>query len=82
MTHEELKLMVYEVIQNIANKSDTLIQADTQLGAEGLGIDSVDFLEIVLELERRTGITIRDEQLTADTLATAGNIIRLLEKSC
>lgn len=81
MNHEELKLTVYEVIRGVIDNFNVEIQTDTPLGAEGLGIDSVGFLEIVLELERLTGITIRDEHLTAESLATAGRLIRLLEKS-
>ncbi|MFZ4462643.1 MAG: acyl carrier protein [Bacteroidales bacterium] len=81
MNRAELKQTVYKVIRDIVDNPDAVIQDNTFLGSEGLGIDSVGFLEIVLELESRTGISIRDEQLTAESLATAGSLIGLLEKS-
>jgi acyl carrier protein len=34
----------------------------TPLVGEGLGLDSIDLLEIVLELERSFGVKIRDQQ--------------------
>ena len=46
------------------------IQPDTPLGSNGLGIDSIGCLDLVLELERQTGIRLRDETLTAESLAT------------
>jgi acyl carrier protein len=38
------------------------------LFGEGLGLDSIDVLEIVLELERSFGVQIRDEQTGAEAL--------------
>lgn len=51
---------------------------ETRLGAEGAGIDSVGCLEIILELEARTSIAIRDESLTAESLATIGSLVEYL----
>jgi acyl carrier protein len=34
----------------------------TSLYAEGLGLDSIDVLELVLEMERRFGVSITDEE--------------------
>jgi acyl carrier protein len=35
---------------------------DTPLFGEGLGLDSIDVLELVLEVERQFGVSITDEQ--------------------
>jgi len=35
---------------------------DTPLFDEGLGLDSIDVLELVLEVERQFGVSITDEQ--------------------
>lgn len=40
----------------------------TPLFGEGLGLDSIDVLEIVLELERSFGVQIRDEQTGSEVL--------------
>jgi acyl carrier protein len=51
---------------------------ETPLGPEGVGLDSVGCLEIILELEARTSIVIRDESLTAESLATIGSLVDYL----
>lgn len=42
-----------------------------------LGIDSLDSVELVLELETHFDVRIEDEEIT--TLATVGDIVKLLE---
>lgn len=72
---------VSAVIREQIAAPDAVITPDTPLGADGLGIDSVGCLELVLELERRTGLALRDEHLTAEALATPGGLVRLLEQA-
>jgi acyl carrier protein len=40
----------------------------TPLIGDGLGLDSIDVLEIVLELERSFGVKIRDQQTGSEAL--------------
>jgi acyl carrier protein len=47
---------------------------DTPLFGEGLGLDSIDVLELVLELERSFGVQIRDEQTGAEVLRSVDTI--------
>lgn len=72
---------VSAVIREQLATPDAVITPDTPLGADGLGIDSVGCLELVLELERRTGLALRDEHLTAEALATPAGLVRLLEQA-
>ncbi len=72
---------VAAVIREQLTAPDAVITPDTPLGADGLGIDSVGCLELVLELERRTGLALRDEHLTAEALATPAGLVRLLEQA-
>ena len=46
----------------------------TPLFGEGLGLDSIDVLELVLELERSFGVQIRDEQTGAEVLRSVDTI--------
>jgi acyl carrier protein len=46
----------------------------TPLFEEGLGLDSIDVLELVLELERSFGVQIRDEQTAVDVLRSIDTI--------
>jgi acyl carrier protein len=81
MNQAELAETVFAVIRDQAATPEMEIRPDTPLGPDGLGIDSVGCLEIVLELERRTGRPLRDENLTAESLATPAGLIRLLEQA-
>ena len=47
---------------------------DTPLFGEGLGLDSIDVLELVLELERSFGVTIGDEQTGMKVLRSVDTI--------
>ena len=57
----------------------TEIEDDTPLFGEGLGLDSIDVLELVLELERSFGVTIADEQTGAKVLRTVNTIAAYVE---
>lgn len=50
------------------------IADDTPLFGEGLGLDSIDVLELVLELERSFGVQIRDEQTGKEVLRSVDTI--------
>ena len=53
----------------------TEIGDDTPLFfAEGLGLDSIDVLELVLELERSFGVAIRDEETGMVALKSVNTI--------
>jgi acyl carrier protein len=57
------------------------IQDDMPLFDEGLGLDSIDALEIVLELQRTFNVEITDEQLGKRVLRSVGTIVRYIETS-
>jgi acyl carrier protein len=52
---------------------------DVPLFGEGLGLDSIDVLELVLELERSFGVSIRDEETGARVLRTVNTIAEYVE---
>lgn len=51
---------------------------DTPLFGEGLGLDSIDVLELVLELERTFGVAITDEATGARVLRTVTSIAEFI----
>ncbi|MBM4020991.1 MAG: acyl carrier protein [Planctomycetes bacterium] len=81
MEREPLARVVLEVVRAQAPVSTAVVDEDSPLGPGGLGIDSIGCLELVLELERRTGIALRDESLTAETFATPRNLIDHLARA-
>jgi acyl carrier protein len=50
----------------------------TPLFGEGLGLDSIDVLELVLELERSFGVTIGDEQTGMQVLRSVDTIAEFI----
>ena len=52
---------------------------DVPLFGEGLGLDSIDVLELVLELERSFGVSVSDEATGARVLRTVNTIAEFVE---
>ena len=50
------------------------IEDGVSLFGEGLGLDSIDVLELVLEIERTFGVSISDEQTGAKVLRSVNSI--------
>ena len=57
------------------------ITDDVPLFGEGLGLDSIDVLELVLELERSFDVKITDEQLARRALRSVNTIVQLIEQT-
>jgi acyl carrier protein len=53
---------------------------DTPLFGEGLGLDSIDVLELVLELERSFGVVIGDERTGMEVLRSVDTIAAFILK--
>ena len=54
------------------------IQDDMPLFDKGLGLDSIDALEIVLELQRSFGVEISDEQVGKRVLRNVRTIVEFI----
>ena len=57
------------------------IQDDMPLFGEGLGLDSIDVLEIVLEMQRTFGVEITDEHVGKRVLRSVNTIAEFIEAS-
>jgi acyl carrier protein len=56
------------------------ISDDIALFGEGLGLDSIDALELVLAIERRFGVVIGDEQTAKRVLRSVNTIAEFIEE--
>jgi acyl carrier protein len=56
------------------------IADDIPLFREGLGLDSIDALELVLEIERQFGVTIGDEHLGKRVLRSVDSIAEFIQE--
>jgi acyl carrier protein len=55
------------------------IADDIQLFGEGLGLDSIDALELVLEIERTFGVAIGDEHMGKQVLHSVNSIASFID---
>ena len=70
---DELKRMIVDSVQ-IHHIPLSDIHEDTTLFQEGLGLDSVDILEVVVAVERKFGIKIKDAKSGQQIFKTIGTI--------
>lgn len=61
--HDELKSLIVEtlVLEDVTAED---IETDMALFGDGLGLDSIDSLEIAMVLEERYGVTLEDDPET------------------
>ena len=76
MTDEALRAEIKQAIVRSLRLPITAadIGDDVPLFGEGLGLDSIDVLELVLELERAFGASITDEETGKRVLRTVNTI--------
>jgi acyl carrier protein len=55
--------------------ADASIDEHTGLLGQGVGLDSVEALQLVTAIEERFGLTLEDDELTADRFRTVGSLI-------
>jgi acyl carrier protein len=58
--HAELKKLIVETLA-LEDTTPDEIETDAPLFGEGLGLDSIDALEIAMVLEERYGVTLDDD---------------------
>jgi len=57
------------------------LKADMPLFGDGFGLDSIDALEIVLELQRTFGVVVSDEQVGQRVLRSVQTIADFIESN-
>ena len=56
--------------------NDRLHDFETPLFEGGLELDSISFLDLIIEIEGKLGLRLRSEDLTGDAVQTIGGLIR------
>ena len=82
MTNENLAPRVKElIVRRLKLDIDpTTIQNDAPLFGEGLGLDSIDALELVLGLEQEFGIKVEDEEVGVKAFASVNALVEFIEQ--
>lgn len=73
----EIKKLIIDRLRLEGMKPED-IQDDAPLFGEGLGLDSIDSLELVLGIEQRFGVKIQDEELGQKVLASVNALARFV----
>ena len=76
MTHEEIKQIVLDIITDIAPDEDTTNLDPAISLREQLDLDSMDFLDIVMELRKRHKVEVPQEDYPR--LATLNSCVEYL----
>lgn len=72
-TRQRIKEIIVESL-SLEGMTAEMIGDDTPLWADGLGLDSVDALELVLALEQEYGFRIDSDEIGQETLATVAHL--------
>jgi len=82
MNNENLAPRVKElIVRRLKLDIDpTTIQNDAPLFGEGLGLDSIDALELVLGLEQEFGIKVEDEEVGVKAFASVNALVDFIEQ--
>lgn len=65
MTKAEIRQAVLEILEDIAPDEDISDLDDEKSFREQMELDSMDFLDIVMELRRRYNVSVPEEDYTA-----------------
>ena len=79
-TRERLKSIIIQYL-NLEGMTPDMIEDDAPLFGEGLGLDSVDALELVVALEKEYGIRIEDPESTRDAFQTVTTLAAFVDES-
>ncbi len=77
MTGEDIKEAIVDILSDIAPDEDLTDLKDDVPFADQLELDSMDFLDIVMELRKRYRIQIPEEEYTE--LASMSSTVKYLE---
>jgi acyl carrier protein len=82
MTKEELRPRVKElIVRRLKLEIDPqTIEDGAPLFGEGLGLDSIDALELVLGLEQEFGIKVEDEEVGVKAFASVDALCDFIER--
>jgi len=67
-------VQVEKILQDFKGEPNTKITMDTRLDA--LGLDSLDTVSLVMEIEDKLGVTI---EMNKETTVTIGDVVKIIE---
>lgn len=77
-TPERIKRLIVSSL-NLEGMSPEMIGDETPLFGEGLGLDSVDALELVVALEKEFGIKIKSQEIGREVFSSVSTLSEFIE---
>ena len=78
VTSEAFKKVLIEYLNLEDITADEIDDTDKLFGDEGLGLDSVDSIELVLAIEKEYGVKINDATLYKHIFASVENLLNYI----
>ena len=75
----QLKILIIESL-NLQGMTPDMIADETPLFGEGMGLDSVDALELAVAVEKKFGIRIADEAAAREAFASIASLSAFVEQ--
>jgi acyl carrier protein len=76
----ELKNLIVDKLR-LEDVTPESIEDEAPLFGDGLGLDSVDALELAMHVEQKYGIRLSDEALAKEAFASVGALARHIQKT-
>ncbi len=77
ISEEEISVIIRDIIQYKLGIEEHRLHVDAHF-QDDLGVDSLDLIELRMEIEKRFNVTITDEEV--ETLTTVGSIITCIKR--
>lgn len=77
-TPDRIKRLIVESL-NLEGMSPEMIEDEAPLFGEGLGLDSVDALELVVALEKEFGIKIKSQEIGREVFSSVSTLSQFIE---
>jgi acyl carrier protein len=81
ITSEEFKRILIQYLNLEDITPDEIDDTDRLFGDEGLGLDSVDSIELVLAIEKEYGVKIDDATLYEHIFASVENLLNYINEN-
>lgn len=75
--HTKVKQLIIDKLQ-LEGMTPDQIEDGAPLFGDGLGLDSIDALELVIGIEKTFGVRIQDEDVGAKAFASANSLVEFL----
>jgi acyl carrier protein len=77
LLHQKVKQLIIDRLQLEGMKPDDIDDAAPLFG-DGLGLDSIDALELVIGIEKTFGVKIQDEEVGAKAFASVNALVEFM----